>query len=105
MKIANDKKTGLLDSLIKSTQVKPSKDPGVKGKGDDGIRESVLDRVELSSKKDEINRLKERAKAEPVIRQDKIDQVRAALKAETYNVKGELVARSLLKSQLLDEIL
>jgi negative regulator of flagellin synthesis FlgM len=105
MKVDNDKSTNLLDSLIKSTQAKPLKDTGVREKSDGGVSGGILDKVELSSKKDEINRLKERVKTEPAIRQDKVDQVRQALQAQTYNVKGELVARGIMKSQLLDEML
>jgi flagellar biosynthesis anti-sigma factor FlgM len=101
MKIQNDKNALLLESLTKSVQSKPSKETGVK---ENGIT-TIFDRVELTSRKDEINRLKEKVKAEPVVRQEKVASIKEALTTETYNVKGELVARSILKSQLLDEIL
>jgi flagellar biosynthesis anti-sigma factor FlgM len=101
MKVGNDNKTSALDSLIKSAQPKSSK-----GKGLDGaVDASTTDRVELSSRKEEIQRLTDRVKAAPVVRQDKVDQMKEALAAQTYNVKGELVARSILKSQLLDQVL
>ena len=101
MKIENDKKTNLLDSLVRATQSKPQKEQAAEKRNS----ESTLDKVELSSKKQEINALKERVKAEPAVRQDKVDAMREAIKNETYNIKGELVARSILKSQLLDELL
>ncbi len=103
MKIENDTKTNLLDSLIRATQSKPQKEPVVdkQGKGTaDGF-----DTVELSSQRQQISELTEKVKAQPAVRQDKVDAMREAIKNETYNVKGELVARSIMKSQLLDELL
>jgi anti-sigma28 factor (negative regulator of flagellin synthesis) len=52
-----------------------------------------------------VESLVERVKAIPDVRQDKVDQIRQAIKSETYNVKGELVAKSILKSNILDTIL
>jgi len=101
MKIENDKKTNLLDSLVRATQGKPQKEQAAEKRNS----ESTLDKVELSSKKQEINALRERVKAEPAVRQDKVDAMKEAIKNETYNIKGELVVRSILKSQLLDELL
>jgi negative regulator of flagellin synthesis FlgM len=101
MKIENDNKTNLLDSLVRATQSKPQKEQATEKRNSS----SSFDKVELSSKKQEINALKERVKAEPAVRQDKVDAIREAVKNETYNIKGELVARSILKSQLLDELL
>jgi flagellar biosynthesis anti-sigma factor FlgM len=100
MKIENDKNTNLLDSLVRANQSKPQKEQTAERRNS-----GTLDRVELSSKKLEISALKERVKAEPAVRQDKVDAIREAIKNETYNIKGELVARSILKSQLLDELL
>jgi anti-sigma28 factor (negative regulator of flagellin synthesis) len=39
------------------------------------------------------------------MRQEKMESIREAIQTETYNVKGELVAKSLLKNHLLDQIL
>jgi len=101
MKIDNEVKTSLLESLIKSKNVKTSQEPDVQQKPSGGI----ADRVELSARKDEINRIKERIKTEPAMRTDKMDRIREMIQTETYNVKGELVAKSILKNHLLDQIL
>ena len=101
MKIDNDKKPGLLENLIKPAHLKPSRDKGIARNENQGI----LDKVELSTRKDEINRLKEQARMEPAVRQDRVERIREQLEAKTYNVRGELVAKSLMKSQILDEIL
>jgi flagellar biosynthesis anti-sigma factor FlgM len=101
MKIQNDKQVGVLDTLIRSTNNKPLKEAAADGRTSKG----VSDKVELSSRKQEIQTIRDKVKAAPVIRQDKVDQIKSEIKAETYNVKGELVAKSLLKSTLLDEIL
>lgn len=100
MKI-NDTKTGMLDSLVKTNQVKTTKEKGVDGKVDG----STADKVELSGRKEEIQRIADRVKAAPDVRQEKVERIQSEVAAGTYNVKGQLVARSILKSQLLDEIL
>jgi flagellar biosynthesis anti-sigma factor FlgM len=101
MKIENDTKINLLDSLVKATQSQPQKEP-VTEKNANG---STFDTVELSSGTQEINELTEKAKAQPAVRQEKVDAMKEAIQNQTYNVKGQLVAKSILKSQLLDELL
>ncbi len=101
MKVMNDNKTGLLDSLTRGAQSKPQKDVTTGKTGNDGGG----DKVELSSKKEQISEVRERVKSQSVIRQDKVDEMKAAIQNQTYNVKGELVARSMMKSQLLDQLL
>jgi flagellar biosynthesis anti-sigma factor FlgM len=101
MKILNDKQVGVLDTLIRSANNKPLNEIAADGRANKG----VSDKVELSSRKQEIQTIREKVDATPAVRQDKVDQIKSAVTAETYNVKGELVAKSLLKSTLLDEIL
>jgi flagellar biosynthesis anti-sigma factor FlgM len=101
MKIDNDPKTNILDSLVRPNQVKSAKDAGTEAK----VSGDTTDKVELSSRQEEIARLTERVKAAPDVRQEKIDQVQKAIESETYNVKGQLVARSILKSQFMDQVL
>ena len=101
MKIDNEVKSSLLESLIKSKNIKTSQESDIQKKQSGGM----ADRVELSARKDEINRIKEKVKAAPVMRQEKMDNIREAILAETYNIKGELVAKSILKNHLLDQIL
>jgi negative regulator of flagellin synthesis FlgM len=100
MKILNDKNVSLLDNLIKAPNNKPLKEQATAGKGNNDLS----DKVELSNRSQEIETIKEKVMAVPVIRQEKVDQIREAIKTETYNIKGELVAKSMLKSNLLDEI-
>jgi len=101
MKIENDNKSNLLDSLVRATQSKSQREPAAEKRNGN----NTLDKVELSSKKQEISELRERAETEPSVRQDKVDAMKEAIKNQTYNIKGELVAKSILKSQLLDELL
>jgi len=100
MKIGNDKKTNLLD-LMQAGQIKHQKDPGVEKKR----AEDSLDKVELSINKRDIEKIKERVKAVPAVDQEKINAVKDAIRNETYNIRGELVAKSIIKNNLLDEIL
>ena len=101
MKIENNGKVQLLDHLVKSANAKSPKQAGVSQKGN----EQIVDKVELSTRKMEIERLKERANAAPATRQEKIDAIKQAIENKTYNVSGEDVARSILKNQVLDEAL
>ena len=64
----------------------------------------TTDKVELSSWKDEVARLKEKAKAIPVVDEEKVARVKKAIDSGTYEVNGRVVARDILKSQLSDEI-
>ncbi len=103
MKIQNGNKTDLLDSLLKTAQVKPQKDSPVDEKR--GEATGYGDRVEISSRKQEIQGLAARAKAEPVVRGEEVERLRQAVEDGTYNAKGEIVAGSILKSNILDELL
>ena len=102
MKIENNNKVQLLDHLVKSANAKSPKQGAV---GQKDIQQQVTDKVELSGRKTEIDQLKEKVKAAPATRQEKIDAIKQALDNNTYNVKGEDVARSILKNQVLDEAL
>lgn len=101
MKVGNDVKPGLLEPLTKLKNVKASQGTGV-----EGIHGRIkTDKVELTAGKDEINRIRERIKTIPAVRQEKVDAIRQALETGTYNIRGDLVARSILKNHLLDQIL
>ena len=102
MKIEDNNKVQLLDHLVKSANAKSPKQSAV-GKKDN--QQQITDKVELSGRKTEIDQLKEQVKAAPATRQEKIDAVKQAVDNGTYNVKGEDVARSILKNQVLDEAL
>ncbi len=101
MKIDKSNQLHLLDTLSKSSSVKNKQDTQAASQKS----ADTQDKVELSGWKQEVNRLKEKIKDIPEVREDKVAKVQEALANETYNVKGELVARNLLKSNLLDEIL
>jgi flagellar biosynthesis anti-sigma factor FlgM len=100
MKIENNGKVQVLDHLVKSANAKAPKQAGV----NQNENQQVIDKVELSGRKNEIDKLKEKVKAVPAARQEKIDAIKQAIQDKTYNVKGEDIARSMLKSQILDEM-
>jgi negative regulator of flagellin synthesis FlgM len=97
----NDNQVVLLSNLSKPSSVKAGNDTQT------GSQKTVdtQDKVELSAWKDEVSSLKGTMQTIPATNTDKVAQVKAAIDAGTYNVKGQVVARSMLKSSLLDEIL
>lgn len=103
MKINQDKQLQLLD-LNKSSSVKTKNDAAQAGGSTTDTTAGVTDKVELSGWKAEVTKLKERVKALPDVNEEKVARIQQALKNDTYNVRGELVARGMMKSQLLDEI-
>jgi negative regulator of flagellin synthesis FlgM len=102
MKIGKDKQLQLLQNRPASSSTKSTTDTSQTGaQGSAG----TTDKVELSTNwKDEVARLKEQAKAIPVVDEDKVARVKQAIESGTYNVNGRLVARDILKGQLSDEI-
>jgi flagellar biosynthesis anti-sigma factor FlgM len=61
--------------------------------------------VEISSRKQEVDRLTEKAKAQSVVREDRVEELKAKIEDGTYNARGQIVAGSILKSNILDELL
>jgi len=103
MKIQNGNKPDLLDSLVKTAQVKPQqKDVSVNQRKDQG---DSYDKVEISSRNQEINRLAEKAKTQSVVREERVEELRASIEDGTYNARGKIVAGSILKNNILDELL
>jgi flagellar biosynthesis anti-sigma factor FlgM len=101
MKIDN-RQLQLLDNLSKPSSVKTKTDVS---KAVTQTATNTTDKVELSGWKEEVTRLKDKVKALPDVREERVAAVQEQIKSETYNVKGELVAKSILKSNLLDEMI
>jgi flagellar biosynthesis anti-sigma factor FlgM len=100
MKIDSNSQVITLNNLAKASPLK--------GTGDaPGSSQTVTDsgdKVELSWK-DKVASLTERVKALPDVDENKVESMKQAIESGTYNAKGELVAGSMLKSNLLDETL
>jgi negative regulator of flagellin synthesis FlgM len=62
------------------------------------------DRVELSVRSREIQHLDELIRSTSDIREAKVEQVKSAIEAGTYNVKAEKIADKILGDNLLDEV-
>jgi negative regulator of flagellin synthesis FlgM len=100
MRIDKDVKTNSLNETARSAQAKLPKENTVEKKN-----LHASDKVELSGKNIDIAKIISKVNALPSIRQDKVDNIRDAIQNGTYNVEGKLIAKDLLKSTLLDEIL
>ncbi len=105
MKIDKNNNLQLLDNLAKATASQKSKDAQTEAQK---VGATTADKVELSSWKQEVSDLTEKIKALPDIREDKVARAQELLKtdpSQTYNGKGEMVARRLLQDHILNEIL
>jgi negative regulator of flagellin synthesis FlgM len=102
MKIDNDKQIVLLNNLTKPSSTSSGKD--APNAGSQTVSSSG-DKVELSGWKAEVASLKQQAAALPDVDEAKVARVKQAIESGTYNASGKMVARSIMKSNLLDETL
>lgn len=102
MKIDKDKQLQLLQNLSGTSSTKAK--PDASQTAAQGAANTTSDTVELSGWKDQVATLKEKIKALPDVDEDKVASMQQAISSGTYNANGQVVARSILKSQLLDEI-
>jgi negative regulator of flagellin synthesis FlgM len=102
MKIENSGNVHVLDTLVKTTN-NTGTQQGSNTKST--ANQSVVDKVEISGARDEIERLKEKIESLPSTREEKIASIKLAVESGTYKVDGQAVAKAMLKSQLLDEVL
>ncbi|MCX5813300.1 MAG: flagellar biosynthesis anti-sigma factor FlgM [Proteobacteria bacterium] len=101
MKIDKAVKANLLNTIAGSVRTKTPKEKASASKQN----VDASDKVELSGRNRDIAKLIAKANSAPSIRQDKVDSIKKAIQNGTYNVKGDLVAKAILKDNLLDEIL
>jgi len=97
----NDNKINLIDYLIKSKNITNKEDISVQNKREE---KDIKDKIELT-RKAEFKRLKEMVKQASSVREDRVESVKEAIETKTYNVNGQLVAKSLLKDHILETIL
>jgi negative regulator of flagellin synthesis FlgM len=101
MRIDKDKQLQLLQNLSGPSTTKAKTDASqttAQGSTD------TTDKVELSGWKAEVASLQAKTKAIPAVDEDKVARVKQAIDSGTYNANGQMVARSILKSQLLDQV-
>jgi flagellar biosynthesis anti-sigma factor FlgM len=101
VRIDKDTNIRLLENLKQSSSVKTKNE--IQAAAPKTV--DTVDKVELSTSKEEVARLKEKIKSIPDVDMAKVTQTQNALQAETYNPNGQLVARKIIQSHLLDEIL
>lgn len=97
----DDNNINFLDSLVKVAENRTQK----KRSGGKESNDNTVVKVALFAKKKEINALKQRIRAEPVIRMEKVNEIRKLLRNEAFTINSKLVVRSILKNHLLDELL
>ncbi len=63
------------------------------------------DQVTVSEKAKEIGRLQAEVSKVPEVRTDRVDEVKNAINAGAYNVRGEAVAGKLVKEAIIDSLI
>jgi len=105
VKIDKDRQLQLLQNLSGPSSAKANKTDASQSQAGAQGSAGATDKVELSGWKDQVASLQEKTNAIPAVDEDKVARVKQALESGTYNASGQVVARSMLKSTLLDEIL
>jgi negative regulator of flagellin synthesis FlgM len=62
------------------------------------------DRIELSVRSREIQRMDEWIRSTPDIREARVEQIRRAVDNGTYNVKAEMIAEKIIGGSVIDEV-
>jgi len=62
------------------------------------------DRIELSVRSRDIERIDALIRSTPDVRMDKVEQVRSAIENGTYNVKAENIADKIITGNMIDEV-
>ena len=63
------------------------------------------DRVALSDQARTVHEIRQAVDKAPEVRQERVEEVKAALQQGTYNVRGEAVADRMLRQHLVDLVL
>jgi hypothetical protein len=98
MKVSDSKRVSLLDAILRSPDSKRKKDDF------ENTSYEVKDRIEIEKGKI-FEELKERVRSEPDVRAEKTTEIKTVLETKTYNIRGEIVAKAIIKNHILDAIL
>lgn len=95
MKIPNSLNARISDTYLqqsRATQRKGSKNTSSTSKSQNAKKDEIV----LSPRATEIRELEEATKPIPEVRQEKVESVKKQIEANTYNVKGKLVAQNMV---------
>jgi negative regulator of flagellin synthesis FlgM len=92
-----------LNSGIQRLESSQTSAPRAQRPGGDEL-EPGSDRIELSIRGREVQRLNDMIQSTPDIRADRVEQVRNALESGTYNVRAEMIADKILGGDVIDEM-
>jgi len=66
---------------------------------------AASDRVDISNRSKEIQKAREAVEAVPEVRENKVNEIRKSVEEGTYNIKGEAIAKGIIKRSLIDTVL
>ena len=94
MKIPNSLNARISDTYLqqtRATQRKGGKDTSSTSKSQNAKKDEIV----LSPRATEIRELEEATKPIPEVQQEKVETIKKQIEANTYNVKGKLVAKNI----------
>jgi negative regulator of flagellin synthesis FlgM len=89
---------------VPGTNVQKVERPKEKAGGEKAEEVLSKDQVTVSEKAKEIGRLQLEVSKIPEIRTDRVEEIKNAITAGTYDVKGEAVAGKMLKEAVIDSL-
>ncbi|SJZ44325.1 flagellar biosynthesis anti-sigma factor FlgM [Selenihalanaerobacter shriftii] len=95
MKISNEQLSRVLKVYNKDKKTNSASEINRKNKGD---------KLSLSNKAKEMQVAKQALEKEPVVRQEKVDSLKQAIKTGNYDVSGEEVAEKMLARTIIDNL-
>lgn len=99
MKISNERSLIDLEAYIKNAQ---GSDQIKTNRAQEQGKTVQTERVKLSPKARDIQKIREVMEATPEIREEKVGQFKKEIEAGTYSVKGDQVAEKMIRESLID---
>ena len=99
MKISSERSLIDLEAYIKNAQ---SSDEIKSSRGQEQGKAIQTERVKLSPKARDLQKIREVMEATPEIREEKVGQFKREIEAGTYSVKGDKVAERMVRESLID---
>jgi len=76
-----------------------------RARAESGVSVGREDSVKISSQAKDVQRVMAEIDKVPEVRTERVEELRSAIEAGTYNIRGEAVAEKMVRETLIDTIL